>query len=119
MSRAPHPAGFLPLKPDVFDILLVLLDGDAHGYKIIKAAGARGGRKGQLQPGGLYRLLRQLLDKGLVEEVDAPRGEDADERRRFYRITAFGRQVVRAEGERLAGIIGTLRRYRLAPAREK
>jgi DNA-binding PadR family transcriptional regulator len=119
MSRRPNPAEFLPLKPDVFDILLALLDGDAHGYKLIKAASARDGRKGQLQPGALYRLLKQLLDRGLVDEVNPPRGEDGDARRRFYRITPFGRDVVRAEGERLAAVLGTLRRYRLAPSREK
>jgi DNA-binding PadR family transcriptional regulator len=110
----PDPSRFLPLKADVFEILLVLLDGDAHGYRIIKAAGQRTGRKGQLQPGALYRLLRQLLDHGLVVEVDPPRGEGGDERRRFYRITPFGRAVVRAEAQRLTDVLGVLRRHRLA-----
>jgi DNA-binding PadR family transcriptional regulator len=107
------PSTLLPLKHDVFDVLLVLLEGDAHGYRILKESRQHAGRTGELQAGTLYRLLRQMLDRGLVEEIDAPHGEAADERRRFYRITPFGRAVVRAEGKRLAGVMGIMRRHRL------
>lgn len=114
MTRSPDPAAFLPLKPDVFTILLVLLDGDAHGYRMIKAADERAGRKGQLQPGALYRLLKQMLDNGLVDEVPAPDGEDArDDRRRYYGITPFGRAVARAEAGRMAELVGLSRQHRL------
>jgi DNA-binding PadR family transcriptional regulator len=114
MTSAPrHPSTLLPLKHDVFHILLVLLEGDAHGYRILKESRRQAGRTGELQAGTLYRLLRQMLDLGLVEEVDAPPREAADERRRFYRITPFGRAVVRTEGKRLAGVLGIMRRHRL------
>ena len=107
-------SSFLPLRADVFTILLVLLDGDCHGYGMIKAAEERQGRKGQLQPGALYRLLRQLLEEELIEEV--PAGEappDGDERRRYYRITPFGRQVAAAEARRMAELVELSARHRL------
>ncbi len=113
MSGPRDPAVFLPLKPDVFAILLVLLEGDAHGYRMIKAAEERAGRKGQLQPGALYRLLRQMLDQDLVREVEAPAAGERDERRRYYRITPFGREVAEAEAERMAELVSLSRRHRL------
>jgi len=104
----------LPLRPDVFTILLVLLDGDCHGYGMIKAAEERQGRSGQLQPGALYRLLKQLLDEGLIEQLDAGDAPpDSDERRRYYRITPFGRDVAGAEARRMAELVEISARHRL------
>ncbi|HJO04314.1 MAG TPA: helix-turn-helix transcriptional regulator [Acidobacteriota bacterium] len=112
-------ATFLPLRPDVFTILLVLLDGDCHGYGMIKAAEERQGRKGQLQPGGLYRLLKQLLDSGMVEQLPAGAAPaDSDERRRYYRITPFGREVAAAEARRMAELVEMSARHRLLEERE-
>lgn len=115
MDRDPiAPGDLLPLRPDVFTILLVLIEGDAHGYAIIKAADARDGRPGQLQPGALYRLLRQMLELDLVTEVpeeELPQGSDP--RRRTYRITAFGRAVAAAEARRMATLVEVSRRHEL------
>jgi DNA-binding PadR family transcriptional regulator len=107
-------ASLLPLRPDVFTILLVLLDGDCHGYGMIKAAEERQGRKGQLQPGALYRLLKQLLDAGMIEEAPAARAPaDSDERRRYYSITPFGREVAAAEARRMAELLEISAKHRL------
>lgn len=104
----------LPLRPDVFTILLTLLEGDAHGYAMMKAAERRSGRAGQLQPGALYRLLRQMLELGLVAEIDAADApESSDARRRYYRITGFGRAVAAAEGRRMAELVEAARRHDL------
>ncbi len=113
----------LPLKPDVFTVLLVLLEGDRHGYGMIKAAEARRGRKGQLQPGALYRVLRQMLDGGLIEQLAAgvtPAGEakSGDERRRYYRITEFGREVAAAEAARMEELVMMSKQYDLLPHRK-
>ncbi len=113
-AAATDVMSFLPLRPDVFTILLVLLDGDCHGYGMIKAADERRGRKGQLQPGALYRLLRQLLDEGMIDQVpvaEAP--ADGDERRRYYRITSFGRDVAAAEARRMAELVEISAKHRL------
>jgi DNA-binding PadR family transcriptional regulator len=105
---------FLPLRPDVFTILLVLLDGECHGYGMIKAAEERQGRKGQLQPGALYRLLKQLLDAGMIEQLAADQSpDDADERRRYYRISPFGREVAGAEARRMAELVEISARHQL------
>lgn len=115
-KRQPMPdtEAFLPLKPDVFTILLVLLDGDCHGYGMIKAAEERRGSPGQLQPGALYRLLKQLLDEDLIGTVPAREAPaDSDERRRYYRITALGRAVAAAEARRMAELVQLSARHRL------
>jgi len=99
-------ASHLPLSPDVFSVLLILAQEERHGYGIIKAAEERSGRRGQLQPGALYRLLKQMLEQGLVERVPAgktPKGGDS--RRRYYRLTATGRAVARAETRRLEELV--------------
>jgi len=112
MTHAHEAERFLPLKPDVFTILLVLLDGDTHGYRMIKAAEERTGRRGQLQPGALYRLLKQMLDQDLVREVDPPdEMESRDERRRYYRITRLGHLVAEAEASRMAELVGVWRKH--------
>ena len=36
MSRRPHADALLPLTPAVFHILLVLADGERHGYAIMR-----------------------------------------------------------------------------------
>ena len=104
----------LPLNPDVFTILLVLLDSDCHGFQIIKIARDRTGRRGQLQPGGLYRLLKKMLEAKLIEELESNEvPENTDKRRRYYRITSHGREVAAAEARRMADLVQISRRHDL------
>ena len=111
------PAAQLPLKPDVFWILTVLARGDLHGYGVMQEAERLSEGRVRLRPGPLYRRLARLLDDGLVEEVDAPPGdaEGEDPRRRYYRITPFGRTVALAEAERMARALATARGAGLEP----
>lgn len=99
----------LPLRPDVLTILLRLLEGDAYGYAFIQAAEERSGRRGHLQPGSLYRLLREMLAAGLVERADDGQAADDDDRRRYYRITSFGRRVAAAESRRMVDLLRVAR----------
>ena len=112
MPRSPRdPARHLPLRPDALAILIVLLRGDAHGYAIMKASSVRRDGRGPLLPGALYRLLRDLVREGLVVEVDPPPDADrSDERRRYYHLTPFGRDVVRAEAARMSRLLSQVRR---------
>lgn len=106
----------LPLPPAVLHILMVLAEGDQHGYAIIQAIETRTGRKVRIGAGTLYRSLHRMLDDGLVVELDerpAPRNDD--ERRRYYRITALGRKAARAEAERLSELVRLARISGLAP----
>jgi DNA-binding PadR family transcriptional regulator len=103
LSRAAED--FLPLRPVVFQVLLSLADGERHGYAIVQDIGVRSAARIRLEPGNLYRHLRFMLDEGLIEETErrAVAGKE-DERRRYYRITRFGRQVALAEAARLEAV---------------
>jgi DNA-binding PadR family transcriptional regulator len=101
----------IPMKPETLTVLLALLEGPRHGYAILTAAQADPGARGELQPGSLYRLLARLLDNGLVAELEAEEApEDADSRRRYYRITALGRDAVVAESDRMQAMVESARR---------
>ena len=53
---------------------------------------------------------------GLIEESERrPVAELDDERRRYYKLTAFGRRVVVAEAERLDGLVAAARARKLLP----
>lgn len=108
----------LPLRPVVFQVLLSLADDERHGYAIVRDIAERSSARMQLEPGNLYRTLKFMLDEGLIEESDrrpAP-GLD-DERRRYYRITAFGRAVAQAEAARLTSLLRQAKAVGLAPGR--
>lgn len=104
---------FLPLHPLEFRILLVLLDGASHGYRIVKAIEERVADGTRIYPANLYRRIRDLLDKGLIEESPAPKGEEADARRTYVRMSALGRRVARAEAKRLEALVSDARDHRL------
>jgi DNA-binding PadR family transcriptional regulator len=115
--RSDDPRAFLPLKPEVFHILLVLRENVRHGYGIIQDVERASGGTVRLQTGALYRELKRLLRDGLIAETAAPSSaRDHDPRRRYYRVTAFGVKVTAAEAERLAALVATARRLRLTRA---
>jgi DNA-binding PadR family transcriptional regulator len=68
-----------------------------------------------LGAGTLYRTIQRLLEQDLIVEVDAQPSDSTDERRRYYRVTTFGRSVARAEAERLAGLVKLARASGLIP----
>ncbi|HEX9885194.1 MAG TPA: helix-turn-helix transcriptional regulator [Longimicrobiales bacterium] len=104
MSDAPSPDGSLPLHPLEFRILLVLLRGAGHGYRIVKEIEAS--EAGRLYPANLYRRIRNLLGKGLIEETGPPEDEvEPDPRRTYFRVTGLGRDVARAEARRLEELV--------------
>jgi DNA-binding PadR family transcriptional regulator len=108
----------LPLPPATFHILLALADQDRHGYAIIQEVEARTGGKLRLSAGTLYRSVHRMLEQGLVVETgDRPAPDEDDERRRYYRITAYGTAVAKAEARRLAQLIRLARAAGLAPGR--
>ena len=93
----------LPLKPADFHILMVLVRGDRHGYGIMQEVTEESGGHVQLEVGSLYRLIARLTDLGLVAE--SKRHHAAGERRRYYRITPFGREAAKHEAQRLVGVV--------------
>jgi len=92
----------LPVHPRDFHILLTLLDGDCHGYGIVKAIERRTAGELHLDPANLYRALQRLMQSGLVHDADAPTGDEQDGRkRRYHGITELGRTTLDAEAERM------------------
>ena len=102
----PTPQSLIPLPPAAFHILLSLADEDRHGYAIIQDVAARTDGEVTLGPATLYRTIQRMLDQDLIVETsERPAPELDDERRRYYRITPFGREVARAEADRLASLV--------------
>lgn len=100
------PRDFLPLTPGFFEILLTLSAGEAHGYAIMQQVTERTSGRVRLLPGTMYRALNRLQEQGLIEETgDRPDPAMDDQRRRYYRLTALGRDVAAAEAERLAASV--------------
>ena len=116
--RDPDPSSFLPLPPATFHILLAVADEDRHGYAIIQDVAARTGAELKLSAGTLYRSVQRMMEQGLiVEPRERPEPEYDDERRRYYRITPFGRKVAEAEARRLAQLVRMARQRGFAPGR--
>src|SRR5258708_34006140 len=91
MKRTRSPESFLPLKPHWFHVLLSLADQEQHGYGIMLEVLDRTGGKVRLWPATLYGTLKRLIDENLIEESDERPPLD-DARRRYYRLTQFGRR---------------------------
>ena len=113
-DEACDPRTLLPLRPAVLHILLALADEERHGYGIMREVERRTGGETRLGPGTLYGSIKRMLTDGLIEESDErPDPQMDDQRRRYYRITDFGRRVAGAEAERLAGLVSTAREKKL------
>jgi DNA-binding PadR family transcriptional regulator len=98
-----EPEKMVPLTPAVFHILLALAERERHGYSIMQEIAAHTKGKLRIGPTTLYRSIKHMLADGLIiEEDERPDPELDDERRRYYRLTEFGRRVALAEAERLA-----------------
>ncbi|MEO7000794.1 MAG: PadR family transcriptional regulator [Ktedonobacterales bacterium] len=105
-GNQPDPETMPPLPPAAFHILLTLGMGERHGYAIMQEVKRLSDGRVRLGPGTLYRMLKGLLDDGLIAESDArPDPAHDDERRRYYRLTDLGQRVVRAEIRRLARLV--------------
>lgn len=112
MSTAHRPANFLPLHPVELRILLVLAEGPAHGYPIIRSIEERDSSWTRVLAANLYRRLRDMRDRGLVEEVvHAPDGVPDDERqRRTFAVLELGRRVAVAEARRHDTLVADAKR---------
>jgi len=120
-TDAKNHLSFLPLTPFAFQVLLALAEGQKHGYAIIKEVEERSGGAVRLRTGTLYTLLQRLMEEALIAEPGTPAPHTvpagdpgpaarADSRRRYYQLTALGDAVLRAEAQRLEGLIGDARR---------
>ena len=104
------PEKLLPLTPAVFHVLLALAGGERHGYAIMQEVAESTEGQIKMGPGTLYGTVKRLLEAQLIEESDErPDPHLDDERRRYYRLTGVGEQVVKAEARRYADIVAIAR----------
>jgi DNA-binding PadR family transcriptional regulator len=106
-------SSLIPMNPRDYLILFTLTEGERHGYGIAKEVerGSSGGVR--IDPANLYRAIKRMIAKGIVEECAGPVG--GEERRKYYRITALGQAAVRLEALRLAELTAVARSRDLIP----
>jgi DNA-binding PadR family transcriptional regulator len=115
MIRA-NPDSLLPLTPAMFQVLIALADGEKHGYAILKEVARRTDGEVVLSAATLYTIIRRFVQNGVIaESAERPDPALDDERRRYYRLTTFGREVARAEAVRMETALGMARAKRLIP----
>lgn len=114
MKTRNDPRGLLPLSPLAFHMLVALADTPRHGYSISKEVETLTDGAIKLGPGTLYRLIKEMLADGWIAEAA---GGDADPRRKYYRLTPWGRRIAQAEAERLDDLLRVARSRRLLAAR--
>jgi DNA-binding PadR family transcriptional regulator len=109
------------LTTAVVHVLLALGGGERHGYGILKDVLAQSDGNVKLGPGTIYGTLQRLMELGWVEESDGPAGANADDdpRRRYYRLTREGRTALKAEIERLEGIVRVARAHHVVPSKSR
>ncbi len=110
------PSEILPLTALTYHALLALADGDRHGYGIIKEVEMRTGGAMEIETGTLYHAIKRMLDEELIESVPASeRPEGEDRRRRTYRLTGWGKEVLAAESMRLRQLLEIAVEKRVLP----
>jgi len=98
------------VTPLTYEILLALADAPRHGYGIIKEIEVRAGADSAPSTGALYLALQRMESEGLIEESRRRPAASEDRRRRYWSITARGRETAKAESERLAALVAAARR---------
>jgi DNA-binding PadR family transcriptional regulator len=95
-----------------YQILVSLLSGEKHGYGIMLTVETLTDGKVKLGPGTLYGAIKRLIEQGWIEESgERPDPAMDDQRRRYYRITASGKQVTSDETRRLQHVVGYATQY--------
>ena len=115
MDERIEPVEHLPLTVPVYQILLSVADESLHGYAIIKDVEERTAGEVRLTASTLYAAIKRLVSSGMLEETDDRPGDDDDPRRRYYRITGYGTEVLTEEARRLDRAAEMARRKNLLP----
>ncbi len=98
----------MEITEPVMLVLTSLADGPKHGYALAKDIESFANTK--LGPGTLYGALSRLEERGWIEALPA------QDRRRPYRITAAGAELLAAQLATAAKVTATgLRRLEIRP----
>lgn len=92
-----------PLTESYFFILLCLYHEPNHGYGIMQQTLALSNGNVRIGSGTMYGATSQMMKKGWIEECPA----EGFDRKRQYRLTETGRQVLHEEFARLRQLVRT------------
>lgn len=101
MDKVDKLKKLIPLTETSFYILISLLE-PLHGYGIMQKVEKLSNRRIRFGPGTLYGALNNLQEIGLIMPYEVTGGT---ERRKTYRITKMGEDLVSFEIERLEEMI--------------
>ena len=104
------PRALLPLPAHDFQVLLALADEPRHAYGLATAVEQADAGGVRLELGSLYRILARLTTLGVIADDGPGEGSAREARRRYYRLTPFGRRVAEAETVRLQAVVRLARR---------
>ena len=105
-----------PLPSASLHIVLALLDGELHGYALMRRVAELSDGAVRMGPGTLYGTLNRLVQDGLIEESTDRTPREDNERRRYYQLSARGRAVGVEELARLQALVHRIARHLPGPA---
>ncbi|MEY2403679.1 MAG: hypothetical protein QOD38_1230 [Acidimicrobiaceae bacterium] len=94
-----------PLPAASLHVALALLDGELHGYALMRRVEELSDGRVRMGPGTLYGTLNRLVETGLIEETTARTSRAGNERRRYYQLTTAGRVIALDELTRLERLV--------------
>lgn len=97
---------YVPMTETGFYILLCLQE-EMHGYSIVQKVEALTGGEIRLSPGTMYGSLSKMEKDGLIRFIRE------EEKRKIYRITELGREVLELEMKRIERLYRNLREVQL------
>ena len=113
------PHALLPLAPLDFHVLLALAEEPRHAYGLATAVEEAEAGGVRLELGSLYRILARLTTLGVIADDGPGEGCAREARRRYYRLTPFGRRVAQAESARLQAVLRLARRRQFLPGKDR
>lgn len=93
------------LPPASLHIVLALLDGELHGYALMRKVAELSDGVVRMGPGTLYGTLNRLVQDGVIEETTGRVSRDEADRRRYYQLTGAGEVAARTELVRLRALV--------------
>jgi len=106
----PDLADVLPLSRSQLYLLLAIQEGERHGYAVKKRVEELSDGVVKMGPGTLYAAIQRAEEQGLIRESDDRPAEEKDHRqRRYYALTALGREALAAEVDRLGDFVASAR----------
>ena len=105
MAEHQHPEASLPLTHLTYHVLLALAGESLHGYGMIVEIEERTAGAMTVEAGTLYAAIKRMVADGQIEPAPGEGGG----RRRNYRLTALGNELLVAESSRLARLVDVAR----------